>query len=153
MMTGTAVIFSQAIGICSIDIEKLSSRRTKFAFQPLNASPIEILEIYRGLSHHLLSEVNRSLCLTLISHHQLQMFVLEDITKCAWTKSNTISLQSLQNLPPFGSFVKEDACLVSMTGVDSSNLLDPIKVIGPLRKEQKLRKIYFFHWNNLISWS
>ncbi|KAF9626532.1 hypothetical protein IFM89_034466 [Coptis chinensis] len=156
--------------ICSVDIEKLCSRRTNVPLQLLTASKRDIFEVCNCFAHHLLSEVNGSLCLTFVSHHQLQMFILEDVTNCAWTKSITISLQSLYNLP-LGSFLTEDNCLVSMTGVNSSNLLDLVKVlihfenelflydvksqelkqIGRLSKKQKLSKLYFCHSNSLVS--
>ncbi|KAF9603945.1 hypothetical protein IFM89_039165 [Coptis chinensis] len=98
------------------------------------------------------------------------MFVLEDITRCAWTKSHTIPLHSLRNLPAFGSFLSGDICFVSKTGIEDSNLLDPVKVllhyedvvwfydvksqelrrIGNLSKGRKLSKLCFFHSNSLL---
>ncbi|KAF9616535.1 hypothetical protein IFM89_029996 [Coptis chinensis] len=123
-------------------------------------------------SPHLLSVLNgESLCLTIVSPHQLQMFVLHDTLTNVWTSSYCIRLQSLRNHPPLTSFLSDNTCLVAMRGVDSTNLSNLVKVvihlddelwlydlgtqeprqIGRLSKDWKLTRPYFFHSNTLVT--
>ncbi|KAF9621665.1 hypothetical protein IFM89_025576 [Coptis chinensis] len=122
--------------------------------------------------NNLLSVLNDgSLCLTIVSPHQLQMFVLHDTLTNIWTRSHCISLQSLRNHPPLTSFLSDNTCLVAMRGVDSTNLSNLVKVvihlddelmlfdlgthelrqIGCLSKDRKLIRPYYFHSNTLVT--
>ncbi|KAF9613541.1 hypothetical protein IFM89_008458 [Coptis chinensis] len=52
--------------ICSVDIEKLCSRRTNIPLLLKPPTLLEVSELHRRFTPHLLSEVNGSLCLTFV---------------------------------------------------------------------------------------
>lgn len=161
----------QCYFIFSVHVEKHSFTKAKIPLQ-LCHRQMSQLAICKGL--HLLSELQGSLCLTFLSHYQLQMFVLEDRVNSVWIKLRTVHLQSLSKQhQPFRTFLSQDMCFVSMKGVDRDNLDDLIQIlvhqedqlllydfrsqksrlVGSLSKEQKLCRSCYFHFDTLISWS
>ncbi|KAF5184218.1 hypothetical protein FRX31_026195, partial [Thalictrum thalictroides] len=120
----TSITNQRCYCINSINVHTLMFNKIKIPLHVWKFCQREIHFLCKYSTLHLLSEVKGSLCLTAVSEFELNMFVLQDRLNSVWTKSHTISLPAFCN-----SFFLDDICLVPMTGVDPSNLVDLVKVV------------------------